>query len=58
MSLEAITKIREVEESMEQAKAEAKAQVQKMLADAEREGRALLMQGKENAANAAAELMR
>ena len=42
MSLEAITKIREVESSMEQSKAEARSQVQKLAADAEREGRALL----------------
>ena len=32
MSLEAITKIREVEDNMEQSKAEAKAQAQKLLA--------------------------
>ena len=41
MSLEAITKIREVESSMEQSKAEARSQVQKLAADAEREGRDL-----------------
>lgn len=58
MSLEAITKIRKVEESMEQAKADARAEAQKLLADAEREGRALLQQGKETAAKAAAEAMR
>ena len=47
MSLEAITKIREVESSMEQSKAEARSQVQKLAADAEREGRALLEQGRD-----------
>ena len=50
MSLEAITKIREVESSMEQSKAEARSQVQKLAADAEREGRALLEQGRKEAA--------
>ena len=47
MSLEAITKIRAVEDGMERAKADAKAQAQKLLADAEREGRALLQKGRE-----------
>ena len=58
MSLEAITKIRKVESDMEQAKVDAKAQVQKMLVDVEREGRALLQQGKAQAAEKAAEAMR
>lgn len=58
MSLEAITKIRAVEDGMEQSKTEAKAQAQKLIADAEREGRALLQQGREAAAQAAAETMR
>ena len=58
MSLEAITKIREGEEDMEQAKAEARAQVQKMIADAEREGRALLQRGREASAAASAAAMR
>ena len=58
MSLEAITKIRAVEENMEQAKADARAEAQKMLADDEREGRALLQKGREDAAKAAAEAMR
>ena len=58
MSLEAITKIRKVEESMEQAKADARAEAQKLLADTEREGRALLQQGREDSARAAAEVMR
>lgn len=58
MSVEAITKIREVEESMEQAKAQARAQAQKLVADAEREGRALLEQGRETSASAAAAAMR
>ena len=54
MSLEAITKIRSVEEDMDQAKADAKARAQKLASEAEREGRALLQQGKERAAKAAA----
>jgi len=58
MSLEAITKIRAVEDGMEQSKAEARAQAQKLVADAEREGRALLQRGREAAAQAAAEAMR
>ncbi len=56
MSLEAITKIRSVEEDMDQARADAKAQAQKLAA--EREGRALLRQGKEQAAKAAAAEMK
>ena len=35
MSLEAITKIRAVEEDMERSKADAKAQAQKLIADAD-----------------------
>ncbi len=58
MSLEAISKIRAVEEGMERSKADAKAQAQKLVADAEREGRALLQQGKEKAAAAAAAAMK
>ena len=58
MSLEAITKIRAVEDSMEQSKAEAKAQAQKLIADAEREGNALLQQGREKASAAAAAAMK
>ena len=54
MSLEAITKIRSVEEDMDQARADAKARAQKLAAEAEREGRALLQQGRERAAKAAA----
>ena len=58
MSQEAINNIRAVEEGKEQAKADARAQAQKMLADAERDGRALLLKGREEAAEAAAEAMR
>ena len=58
MSLEAITKIRAVEEDMERSKADAKAQAQKLIADADREGRALLQQGREKAAAAAAAAMK
>ena len=39
---------------MDQAKADARAQAQKLAAEAEREGRALLQQGREQAAKAAA----
>ena len=58
MSLEAITEIREVEERMERAKAEARAQAQKMVADAERDGKALLQQGRDAAAKAETEALR
>ena len=58
MSLEAITEIREVEERMERAKAEARAQAQKMVADAERDGKALLQQGRDAAAKAEVEALR
>ena len=58
MSLAAITEIREVEERMERAKAEARAQAQKMVADAERDGKALLQQGRDAAAKAEAEALR
>ena len=58
MSLEAITKIRSVEEDMDQARADAMAQAQKLAAEVEREGRALLRQGKEQAAKAAAAEMK
>ena len=54
MSLEAITKIRSVEENMDQAKADAKARAQKLAAEAEREGRALLQKGREQSAKTAA----
>ena len=54
MSLEAITKIRSVEENMDQAKADAKARAQKLTAEAEREGRALLQKGREESAKSAA----
>ena len=49
MSLEAITKIRQVEEGMEREKSDARAQVQTLAADAEREGRELLRAGAEKA---------
>ena len=58
MSLEAITKIRAVEDGVEQSKADAKAQAAKLIADAEREGRALLHAGREKAAAASAEAMK
>lgn len=58
MSLEAITEIREVEERMERAKAEARAQAQKLVADAERDGKTLLQQGRDEAGKAEAEALR
>ena len=58
MSLEAITKIRAVEDSMEQSKADAKARAQKLAAEAEREGRALLQKGREESAKSAAAEMK
>ena len=42
MSMESINTIRGVEESMDQARLEAKASAQKLLAEAEKEGRALV----------------
>lgn len=57
MSLEAITEIREVEERTERAKAEARAQAQKLAADAERDGKALLRQGQDDAAAALAQAL-
>ena len=42
MSLEAITRIRQVEDDMERSKAEARGQAQKLAADAQREGKDLL----------------
>lgn len=54
MSLEAITRIRSVEEDMEQAKAEARSRAQKLAAEAERDGRAMLQKGKDDAAKTAA----
>lgn len=57
MSLESINTIRGVEESMDQARLEAKASAQKLLAEAEREGRALLENGKTQAAAESARMM-
>lgn len=57
MSLEAITKIRAVEEGMEQSKAEARSQVQRMIAEADRDGRAALERGRIAAGEAAAAAM-
>ena len=58
MSLEAINKIRDVEGAMDQARADAKTQAQKLLADAERAGRALLEKGRQDAAGKSAEVMK
>ena len=57
MSMESINTIRGVEESMDQARLEAKASAQKLLAEAEREGRALLENGKTQAAAESARMM-
>lgn len=56
MSLEAITKIHQIEEGVEQEKSDARARAQKLASDAEREGRELLKAGAEKvkAENAAA----
>ncbi len=58
MSLEAVTKIREVENGVEQSKLDARAQGQKLIADAEREGREALKRGREQSEKAAAQAMR
>ena len=57
MSLEAITKIRTVEDGAEQSKADAKAQAAKLVADAEREGRSLLQKGREQSAGVSAKAL-
>ena len=58
MSLEAITEIRAVEERAERVKAEARAQAQKLAADADRDGKALLRQGRDDAAAAQVQALR
>ena len=58
MSLKAIREIQSAEESMDQARAEARAKAQRLLADAEREGRELLKRGREASAGKTAEVMR
>lgn len=58
MSLEAVTKIRDVENGVEAAKAEARAEGQKLAAEAEREGREVLKRSREESAKAAAEVMK
>ena len=57
MSLEAITRIRQVEDDMERSKAEARGQAQKLAADAQREGKDLLESRREASAEAAAKAM-
>ena len=57
MSLTAIHTIRGVEDAMDQAKLEAKAKAQKLIADAQKEGQALLEQSKSEAAEKTAEVM-
>lgn len=58
MSLEAITKIRGLEDEMEQARAQARAEAQKLLADAERSGQSLLEQGRRISAEKTAGVMK
>ena len=58
MSLEAITEIRAVEERAERVKAEARVQAQKLAADADRDGKALLRHGRDDAAAAQARSLR
>ena len=58
MSLEAIREIQSVEEAMEASRAQARTQAQKIVSDAEREGRALLEQGREASAKEAAAAMK
>lgn len=50
MSLEAITRIRAVEDGVEQSQAQARVQGQKLIADAQREGREALEQSRRAAA--------
>ena len=57
MSQAAIQTIRGVEDAMDRQRAEAKAKAQKILADAEKEGRALLEQERAAAAAKTAEVM-
>ena len=57
MSLEAITRIRQVEDDMERSKAEARGQAQKLAADAQREGKDLLERRREASTEAAAKAM-
>lgn len=58
MSVEAIHEIRRVEEEMEELRLRSRAQAQKTVSDAEREGQVILAQGREQAAHAAAADMR
>ena len=58
MSLAAIETIRGVEDAMEKARTEARAEGQRRVAAAQREGKALLEQSKAEAAARAAEAMR
>jgi len=58
MSRKAIQEIRSVEENMERSRAEARAKAQRLIADAEREGRELLKRGREDSAKKTAEVMK
>ena len=48
MSLKAIREIQNVEETMDQQRSEARAKAQRLIAEAEREGRELLKRGRED----------
>ena len=58
MSLEAITKIRGVEDEMDQARAQARTQAQELLTGAERSGQELLEQGRRSSAEKTAGVMK
>ena len=58
MSLEAITKIRGVGEEMDEGRAQARAQAQKILTDAEQAGQELLERGRRTSADKTAGVMR
>lgn len=57
MSLTAIHTIRDVEEAMDQARLEARSKAQKLVADAQKEGKALLERSRADAAEKTAEVM-
>ena len=58
MSLKAIREIQNVEETMDQQRSEARAKAQRLIAEAEREGRELLKRGREDSAKKTAEVIK
>ena len=58
MSLEAIEKVTQVETEIRERKAAAEGEAQRLVADAEREGLALLQQARTDAAESGKELLR